>query len=260
MIDHQDWIPFSRRKQYSNKNVFYNTELSDLSMKIYRYIDIDYLEELLRDNKLFVNNRKNSEDLFEHEESANHGRKDAGIQICITSPTTTKKPQESHRLSQAEKEDYHICISSWADESRLNNKTDENIFSWGYYSKNLPQNHYLCRIETTMEDLINSIQEKQLNIWIGRANYHIGSSKWFLNNRIFGRPQEYEVENEIRMCIQQVTDDNYYLRINPAKMIHEIRISPYCPIDKAKKICEKLKNEYKIEPSKIKISKIRLIH
>lgn len=260
MINHQEWIPSTKRKQYPNKNVFYNTELSDLSMKIYRYINIDYLDELLHDKKLFTNNRLNSKDVFEHENYANHGRKNATMKFIATAPMTIQKPQDLHKLSKAEKEDYHICISSWADESQLNTKSDENIFSWGYYSKDLPQGHYLCRIETTIEDFINSISANQPNIWIGRADYHIGSSKWFLNNRMFGRPQGYEIENEIRMCIQKTIDTNDYLEVNPETLIHNIRISPYMPHEDAKTLRQDLCTKYSFLSSKVNFSTIRLIY
>ena len=116
------------------------------------------------------------------------------------------------------------------------------------------------RISSTIDKFIESIDTKgKFEVYIGAMHYeHIDIGCQNFTNYIFAKNRCYEIEKEVRAYF---IPKKYYpsrpiLKIDGRKLISEIRLSPFLPKGMKKFIIENLKNSYPELATRIRSSEI----
>ena len=193
-------------------NILVHKEMN-VNDKIYKYIDINYLIDMLKSQALYVANRKSFSDRREH------GHKENIKNFFMIQPAKISKDQISYyeELSRKIKEAYNICVSCWT--YGHHNKCNENILNWKCYGRNA------VRIETTINCLISSIDSKGMTVIIKKVNYDDEKVTGTVDAAIFTKYLAYEDETELRLCVLS-TEHHEVLKINNETLIKKIILSP----------------------------------
>ena len=153
-------------------NIYISRELN-LHDRIYRYLPIRYLLVMLNTKQLFVSNRQLFLDIHEH------GKKETlNYQFSVFEPVgynihvnKSKIEQDIIKCDNA----YRTCILCWTYDRH--NGCDESILNWKCYRQNSnTSNDNICRIETTINDLLNSLDVKQNDVLFSNV---INSLEWY---------------------------------------------------------------------------------
>ena len=211
MLSIEDFNASEFIKVGSNDNIYVYKDLP-LDTPICRYIPIDYLIEMLETQKLYVANRHSLNDKREQ------GIKEDLRAIFPISPTFGKKLRktkvEADKISQKHKLAYSICVSCWTKH------IEESIMFWNCYGNTL------CRISTTIENLIDSIKTTDKTIIIAPINYTNNERMESVYSKIFWKYSAYEDEQEIRLCVL-ANDHHIYLDVNTDILINGILFNPF---------------------------------
>ena len=217
--------------------------IGDLNKPIFRYMQFGYLLEMLGTSKLYVPNRINFRDQTEKGRMENLRNRF----LFTIVPKTNKERKENNMFMDLKEKQrefaYNICISCWTYDaySKHSKMLDENYLMWKTYTSN----GVGCRIETTIHNLISSINNvENIDILISKVSYvteHINDGN--VQHYIFEKPVYYRDEKEVRLCILK-KDPYINLTINPFQMIKKIILSPFINKRHSDLLIEGLKNKY----------------
>ena len=211
--------------------------------KVFHYFQLDYLLEMLQSYKLYVSNRSWFSDRREI-----GAKEDLHMAFHLLPVYRNKSEQKESDglLLKKIKSAYSVCISCWTFDKHPN--TDENYMSWRCYGDNL------CRVESTLLDLINSIMVGENTILISPVQYKQDKTDYTAQELIFSKHYAYQYEQELRIAVLS-TASNIRLDVNLERLIHKIRLSPYFSQRMCNMIKETLERDYslngKIEKSHI---------
>lgn len=191
--------------------------LNKLDCKIYKYIPIAYLIELLHSKQLFVANRASFKDKREqgHKENIRN-------MFAFLPAKNDATHNDDWREAQLLKlhEAYKLCISCWTED--IHGKCDESIMNWNCYGSDT------CRIETTISKLANCLSPNCKDILIAPVQYDKEKSDSCIELRIFSKHLAYQEEQEIRLCVLSLEQYEMF-DFDVETAITKIRISPYLP-------------------------------
>ena len=189
--------------------------------RIYRYMRLSTLLDMLYYGKMHVSNRLNFTDL----------REKKGIDNTVEPlPLFNIFPNYQDRLRniRIEKErqsSLSICASCWTLDRRNNGHSDESYLMWKAYSKD----EITCRVGTTIGRLIKSITHTPSDIVISEIDYK-GESKMNEREKLtFSKSNFYEDEQEVRMVVLSNERQGVDLDIDIQELLEEIKISPFVP-------------------------------
>lgn len=219
--------------------------------KVYRYIRLSTLLDMFFFDKMHISNMQDFTDLREKK-----GLKKIVKELSsIYSFSAVPNNRDRRREEKFKNRTLSVCVSCWTFDRRNNGKTDESFLMWKAYS----QGDIICRIGTTIGQLIDSIKETPSNIVISDVDY---KGKIELNeyeNLIFRKSIYYEDEQEVRMVVLSKNRNGVDLTIDNSILLNEIKLSPFIPpalrtfiLEKLIDLCKKRKF-YKI---KIELSKV----
>ena len=189
--------------------------------KIYRYIKLSNLLDMLFYDKMHVSNRQDFTDL---------GEKDGLKRIpegtpSIYSFSAIPSYHERIRKGRQNRKTLSVCVSCWTFDNRNNGKTDESFLMWKAYSNN----EITCRIGTTIGRLINSITDMPSDIVISDVDYQSQKEMNEYEDLIFRKSLFYEDEQEVRMAVLSDNREGIDLKINKSTLLNEIKLSPFIP-------------------------------
>ena len=226
---------------------------------IYRYIKVEYLNNILREGRIFVPNIQ----MFEDE------REMKGLHESIKNiPNLRIIPD--YKMRQYKKRimrTLNLCVLSWTMDNRLNGKQDESYLMWKSCSlqkSNITEGgnalykiEPYCRIETTIGNLIDSIEVNTHDIVISDVIY---GDTYELNDYeylLFRKSIYFDQEQEVRVAALSKNPKGTFIKINVEKMLEdtEIIVSPFTLKDdryiaELKILCESMKT-VNVVPSNI---------
>ncbi len=227
----------------------------DLKKKIYHYLPLEYLLPILENNKFRISNRKNFTDLSEKGQKYDPHK---CFRLCYSSPDKDEREINSKRENELSKKietSYNICVSCWTYDTHIVEKFDkqveEDFLMWKAYTGSVTG----VRIETTIEDFLNSIKETPCDIVVRNVEYKKESFTNTVEESIFNKTIYYSKEQELRICALCL-GDKLYLDIDVTKMIHAICLSPFISNTYADFIKKSLENKFEILKGKVFKSKL----
>lgn len=186
--------------------------------KIYRYMRLSSLLNMLFDGQMHISNRQDFSDL----------REKKGLEKDIESILPFKIVQNYRSIQRQEKikrETLHVCVSCWTLDRRSNNEIDDNYLMWKAYSKD----EITCRIGTRIGKLIECIKDTPADIVISDVYYANNMGKNEYEDLIFRKSLHYEDEQEVRMVVLSNNRQGADLKIDCKGLLDEIKISPFVP-------------------------------
>ena len=192
-----------------------------LNTKIYHYMKLSTLLDMLFYKRMHVSNREKFTDLREKK-----GLNKIVEELSSFSPVPSYN--DMIRLRKAEKDKSRalsVCVSCWTLDRRCNDKIDESFLMWKAYS----EDNIVCRIGTTIGQLINSIKTTPSDIIISNVDYKgkIEMNKY--EDLIFRKSIFYEDEQEVRMVVLSNSKDGVDIKVDNKTLLNEILISPFIP-------------------------------
>ena len=208
----------------------------DLDTKIYRYTSLDILLHILSRSEYYVSKRicftdKNEQGLFRNLKY--------GFDMC---PIGGDAPDYCEAYQKYVREQKNAAMQSFI--SCWTEREKECYLMWkAYASKGIG-----VRIETTVGQLLKSLQNNPIKIYCALVDYKPEGYKdtWF--KRIFVKKEEYEQEHEIRVCIIPENSEQRCCNGLPLKLmtpfITSIIISPFLSVLEQKFLFESLNKNY----------------
>lgn len=237
-MGHQHGIYFRNRSPKIN-----------LSTPIFRYMKLGHLISLIDNKSLYIPNRSTFTDLRDKmgfEKISLENLRSFGLEVA----ESYKNRKEKRAWREYQDKAFHVCISCWTTDKRSSDTADENFLMWKAYSAT---NDITCRVKTTIKDLIDSVEEISCDIAVSDVFYNGGSNRY--DKLIFGKSIYYESEQEIRI-VALSTDSHVEVKIDPYRLIQEVKTSPFVIPPVEGSIIGMLKKRYpqlkkKISPSKV---------
>jgi len=197
--------------------------------KIYRYMRLSALLDMIYYKVMHVPNMQDFTDL---REKKGHKKIIEQETSLYKFPNFKISAVPSYReilyIKRKEKERLRalsVCVSCWTLDKRRNNENDENFLMWKAYSKD----DMVCRIGTTIGQLINSIKKTNHDIIISDVDYNNKVEMSEFESLIFKKSIHYEDEQEVRMVVLSDKRAGIDLQIDIPKLLNEIKISPFIP-------------------------------
>ena len=189
--------------------------------KIYRYMRLSTLLDMLFDGTMHISNRNDFTDLRE---------KNGLISIVENLSSFSAVPNYHDRLlmKRLEKDKQRalsVCVSCWTLDRRNENSTDESFLMWKAYSKD----DITCRIGTTIGELMESIKKTSSDIVISDVDYKGEIEMTEYEDLIFRKSIYYTDEQEVRMAVLSSNRGGVDIEVNNQILLKEIRISPFIP-------------------------------
>lgn len=217
-------LDFDKEIYTQHGGVYTHQSIKDFHKSIFRYMQLGHLLSMLEKKELYIPNRKSFSDASEWGRKINHRNTYPLSPVSRSQRQTKVDANLAYRKWLAS---YSVCISCWTYDSLSNtekNTVDENYLMWKSYG----YNNACCRIETTIHDLINSIEDKnRFEILVSDISYvqeHLNDGN--PQHYIFEKPIYYRDEKEFRLCVLTQTE-SVHLKINPFSMIKRITLSPF---------------------------------
>lgn len=239
------------RKEYGNCIFFRSLNPKiNLDTKIYRYIPLKYLYDLIDTQKLYISNRKNFSDISEIT-----GEKKfiptPRLQFPVKPASSWKNKrinQENERLIKATLD---LCISCWSAEEIDNQEPYERFLMWKAYG--YPQ--ISCRIGSTIRQMIEQL-DIHYDIIVSDVSYN--ERECSIPDKItFNKNKFYQDEKEVRLVVIQNNLPYIFASIHDVrKLINEITLSPFIDPHTEYSILHSLKDRYPHFSSIIKQSLI----
>lgn len=237
------------------KNRIYVHSSIYLKKRIYHYLSLEYLLSILEKNKLRISNRNSFTDLSEKGykyDMRNNFRMSIVPKNALERKRNMKYEEE---LSPKIDYSYKLCISCWTYDARIIRKSkdavDEDFLMWKAYTGN----NTGVRIETTIEDLVQSIKESPCDIIVRDVEYRRETPTYSVESAVFTKPIHYDKEQELRLCTL-CSEDELFLDVDVSKMIHGILLSPFISKSYADFIKSSLENKFGSLKGKIQKSKL----
>ena len=198
----------------------HNTEF-DENTKIYRYMRLSSLLDMLYYSKMYVSNMQSFTDL----------RDKLGL---MRLPRDILRFNYVHNFRDRQREKntrraLQLCASCWTLDQQRDGDNRENYLMWKAYAGN----ELGCRIGTTLGNLIESIESKQYDILISDMVYGGGTIDNEYESLIFRKTIHYESEQEMRLVVLSNNPSGVYLNMDLNKLFDchncecEITISPF---------------------------------
>lgn len=246
---------FKKKDYVMLKDKIYVHKSIDLKKKIYHYLPLEYLLPILENNKFRISNRKNFTDLSEKGQKYDPHK---CFRLSYSSPDNDEREinlKRENELSEKIRISYSICVSCWTYDTHivdgLGKEVDENFLMWKAYTRGVNG----VRIETTIEDYVNSIKETPCDIVVRNVEYKKESFTNNVEESIFNKTIYYSKEQELRICVLCL-EDKLYLDVDVPKMIHGICLSPFISNTYANFIKKSLENRFEIVKGKVFKSKL----
>lgn len=217
-----------------NGNFYVSKDLIDKIDKchIYKYMDFDYLVQLIEKCELFVPNRQRFTDLREHSESFIKSLEELKNKFSIVPNYKSRSFFKSQKERYAQV--WYQAVSCWTyDAHRYDSnghEMDENYLMWKCHSSK----HFVCRIRSTVQSFFSCLTSLKHDILVSDVKYEPVIFFHEANNpsRIFVKPEFYIDEQEIRFVVLQGFSecsclDDIRLTINPHILIDEITLPPF---------------------------------
>lgn len=217
--------------------------------KIYRYMRLSALLDMLFYGVMHIPNRNDFTDL----------REKKGLNNLIDEfPSITAVPsyRDKQRMEKMEKDKLRalsVCVSCWTLDRRNDNSADESFLMWKAYSRD----DIICRVGTTIGQLIECIQKPSFDIIISDIDYKGEIEMNEYENLIFRKSRFYGDEQEVRMVVLSNSDEGVNLNIDNQILLNEIKLSPFVPpvlgyfiLSQLKEWCKKYP-KVRIEYSKV---------
>lgn len=226
--------------------------IAEENKSLFRYMNLEYLYAMLRSKKLYLPNRQSFPDLREK------GRKEKSRYAFTPQIMPHNKEQRERNEWEiiARRYIYKVCISCWTfDEHEHPDQSlvHEDYLMWKAYASQAIG----CRIETTVQDLIGSIEntDREFDLLLSKAHYAPEGFDSFYDC-LFKKTLYYKNEQELRLCALTLDTNHVELPINPMQLIKKITISPFIDKDYAGLLIKALEAEFpelagKVEPSHI---------
>ena len=228
----------------------------DLKKKIYHYLSSEYLLLILETNKFRFSNRNHFTDLSENGKKYDPHK---CFRLSYSSPDKDEREinlKRENELSKKIESSYNICVSCWTYDThfveKLDKQVEEDFLMWKAYTWGITG----VRIETTIDDFLNSIKEYPCDIVIRNVEYKRESFTNNVEESIFTKTIYYDKEQELRICAL-CSSSELFLDIDVSKMIKNVMISPFVSKTYADFIIKSLETKFVI--LKGKISKSRLL-
>ena len=208
----------------------------DLDTKIYRYTSLDTLLHILSRSEYYVSKRicfgdKNEQGLFRNIKFS--------FDLCPVGGDAPEYCEAYQKYLQEQKvEVIQSFVSCWTE------KEAECYLMWkSYASKGIG-----VRVETTVGQLLKSLQDNLVKIYCARVDYKPEGYKdtWF--KRMFVKKEEYEQEHEIRICFIPENAEQRCCNGLPFKLtkpfITSVVLSPFLSVLEQKFLFESLNKNY----------------
>lgn len=250
----------SKVKCFGNHAIYFRSINPNVGLDacIYRYLSLSHMMELIDNQRLYIPNRTSFTDL----------RDKLGIEKMIVDFSLPVKERIQQQLNsytgvpsyrekkwyRTNKEIIHeimsLCISCWTLDRRPNGKSDESFLMWKAYKTE----QTICRIGTTIQSLIDSIEAISCDILISDVDYG-DKCKSICDKMIFQKSMYYDNEQEVRL-VALSTASHVDISINPQIMIKEIITSPFLTPLEEIGLIQELKKRYNLFSDIIKPSKV----
>ena len=246
---------FNKQMYDKQINGVYIHQSVNLSDKIFHYLKLEYLFNILWKEHFRFSNRSSFTDQSEK------GKKSNIKNIFKMSPFISDE-YDAVRYKEFEtirdkliENSYKICVSSWTyDIHHLSNSSElvtEDILMWKVYAGN----GIGVRIETTVEDLINSFYILPCDILVSKVNYKNEVPTYSVDEAVFTKPIFYEKEQELRLCALSPKNE-IFIKVDTAKLMHNILLSPFLSKECTCLVTKILEDSFSILKGKIKKSNI----
>lgn len=219
-----------------NHNILLKNDL-----KLFRYISLSTLTNMLYNGTLFVSNMQSFSDIREKEGM----KKDIEPLPYITPVPAYHDRIRIRREEKDRQRALSICVSCWTMDNRGNGENDESYLMWKAYTGN----EMTCRIATNLENLIKSLKDSIGDIVISDVAYNDNSKMTEYENLLFRKSIHYEQEQEVRLAVLNDNSDGIAIPIDIGTLLSEIRLSPFIQpntasfiLDGLRKRCSKFPN------------------
>lgn len=208
----------------------------DIETKIYRYTSLDTLLHILSRSEYYVSKRicftdKNEQGSFRNLKY--------GFDMCPVGGDAPEYCEAYQKYLQEQKvEVIQSFVSCWTE------KETESYLMWKSYASTVIG----VRMETTIGQLLKSLQNNPVKIHCARVDYKPEGYKdtWF--KRIFVKKEEYEQEHEIRICFIPENAEQRCCNGLPFKLtkpfITSVVLSPFLSVLEQKFLFESLNKNY----------------
>ena len=208
----------------------------DIETKIYRYTSLDTLLHILSRSEYYISKRilftdKNERGVFRN---LKYG--------FDKSPVGGNAPDYCEAYQEYVREQKNAAMQSFV--TCWTEKETECYLMWKSYASN----GVGVRIETTIDQLLKSLQSNPVKICCTRVDYKPEGYKdtWF--KKVFVKKPEYEQEQEVRICVcpnrnNQIYCDRLMLKVN-TPFITSVTLSPFLSVLEQKFLVESLNKSY----------------
>ena len=207
--------------QRGNHNIYFRAISPSISLdtKIYRYIKIEYLFDLIDRKRLYIPNRNSFTDLRDKIEIE---KRFEPLALQLEPVPSRKCRKDAQELKELKRLTFNICVSCWTLDSRRNSDCNESFLMWKAYR----HNGDICRIGTTIGHLIDSIESVPCDVAISDVCYDKRNA-YVCDRLIFNKQLYYEDEQELRIAALSHKDLFIDLPIDPYILLDEITLSPF---------------------------------
>lgn len=162
----------------------------NLNTQIYRYMKMEDLIKSIRNEKLHFSNIQSFED----------SRETNRLDYTRENNPPLKPILNYHQRNSVKRieRSLNLCVSCWSLDIRVNNQPDESYLMWKAYSK---EPDTLCRVETTIRNLINCIESKRYDFVVSDVIYGDTCELNEYEHALFHKSIYYDQEQEVRMAI-----------------------------------------------------------
>lgn len=220
----------------------------DMQMKIFRYLKTYHLLEMLQTEQFFIARRTVFSDKREK------GYKENLRYFFALLPCGNSEHDIVARQSILATRDYaksHIRVSCWTKDQYTDHS--ENYLKWKSFGEGY------CRIETTLSDLLHSIDFGNMTVVVAPIQYKKEEYDSSLFDLVFTKTLEYKDEQEIRICLFPTDENNDFARYQITdidRMIHEVTLSPFIPRIMNNWIRDGFETKFSFLKGRIQLSKI----
>ena len=216
----------------------YSVSLKE-ELPIYRYVRLSYLIDAINNRRLFVPSIKQFSDLIEK----NGCRKYDDLQLIRPIPAYKDKLRNK-KIDKEMDGVLSMCAKCWTLDKRSDGTIGESMLMWRTYASN----EIVCRIGTTIKDVVDSIINIESDIIFADVNYGRSNNLNIFESVLFNKSIYYDHEQEIRMLYLTENKNGTYININPLTMLKEITLSPFIPPQTASFVISQLRNICKDNP------------
>lgn len=240
-------------KRIGQYGIYYRGEDNDsfFRSEIFRYIKLSYFFSMMDESILYIPNRKSFTDLRDKIGMGKYIPK-YKYDFKIKPIDAWKDRKWRKELQEEKNAAMDVCISCWTKDTQMYGRCEESFLMWKAYSDS---KELVCRIGTSVQLLLDSIIELPCDFVISKVEY-TKENDHSLNGLLFNKTMYYSTEHEVRLVALSRGKDHMSLRIDPYKLVQNVKTSPFIPPLIENAVIEALKRKYvnlkdKIGPSEV---------